>query len=172
MNGESQQYYSSSMRRPPFSHKLIRRHWTERMENCNGSHHPWGGNVYSKLNSFSRIPTSLRRHWMNEKTATESYHHPWGGNVCSKLRLLFSHTYRNKKELNEWKIATERNIHPWGGHVLVLNWSVSRAECREQPMHEKEVSRVLFRSWKVLGSYSYSLFWDLLWSQFQSCDRV
>jgi hypothetical protein len=39
-------------------------------------------------------------------------------------------------------------------------------------MQEEEGSRVLFRSWKVLGSYSYSLFWDLVWSQFQSCDRV
>jgi hypothetical protein len=39
-------------------------------------------------------------------------------------------------------------------------------------MHEGEGSRVLFRSWKVLGSYSYSLPRDLVWSQFQSRDRV
>ncbi len=73
-NEKLQLLSSSSMRRSYtvkttvlFSHTLIGKQ-IERMENCSGSsHHPWGGNVYSKLDSFSRMPTVIRRNWMNGK---------------------------------------------------------------------------------------------------------
>jgi hypothetical protein len=52
-------------------------------------------------------------------------------------------------------------IHEEAMYTFLIGPSLA-ADCREQPMHEGEGSRVLFRSWKVLGSYSYSLPRDLV----------